>query len=108
MTENNTGFCRKCKKEIGTGDEFCRHCAARQRVNKSGGLFFSHSGIWVMFLLAGPLNLWFIWKSPILSRAWKIFYTFFFTFLTIAICWVIYIMIMKIINLYSTFFNMTM
>ena len=107
MTDNNTVFCRKCKKQIEANDEFCRYCAARQYKEKGGGLFFSHSGIWVMFLLAGPLNLWFIWKSPALSRAWKIGYTLFFTFLTIAVCWVIYIMVMKIMNLYSTFFSMT-
>ena len=98
--------CWKCKKPIEAADEFCRHCAANQRKD-SGGFFFSHSGVWMMFLLLGPLNLWFLWKSTSISRAWKIVNTFIFTFLTIAVCWVIYVMAMRIINMYSQIFNMS-
>ncbi|MDR1124039.1 MAG: hypothetical protein LBL61_05560 [Elusimicrobiota bacterium] len=110
MTDNaapapQTAKCCKCKKEIGAADEFCRYCAARQR--REAGFFFTHAGVWTMFFLLGPLNLWFLWLSPVISRKWKVIDTFITLLLTAAVCYAIYAIIMRIAKLYSTYLNMS-
>jgi hypothetical protein len=110
MTNNSaaapqTAKCWKCKKEIGAADEFCRHCAAGQR--RETGFFFTPAGVWTMFLLLGPLNLWFLWLSPVISRKWKIINTFITILLTAALCHAIYALIMRIMEMYSTYLNMS-
>ena len=54
-------------------DRYCRHCGRGQ-----GGYVtwqYKHWGVIAISLLAGPLSLLFLWRSPVISRNAKLAYT---------------------------------
>lgn len=66
--------CWACGKEIDLSDSYCRHCG--KGLGQHVPFYYSHFGIIVLTLCAlGPLTLWFVWRSPLLSRMAKWVYT---------------------------------
>jgi|GEM_PF-1403190 len=64
--------CRGCGGAIGAADRYCRHCGTLLIGTR---WYYGHAGIIIMTLAAGPLALYFVWRSPKLSAFWKWAYT---------------------------------
>jgi|GEM_PF-6737932 len=90
--------CAFCRKMVDKGDKFCRYCG--KEVGKVP-FRFTHAGAAGMFLVIGPLNLFWIWRSPVMSRNTKIFYTFFYLSLTVMVLIPVVKSLKAIIDLYS-------
>lgn len=58
---------------LDAGDRYCRHCGRGQ-----GGYVtwqYKHWGVIAITLLGGPVSLFFLWRSPVISRNAKFAYT---------------------------------
>jgi len=65
--------CWACGAMIAGEDRYCRYCGRGQ-----GGYVtwqYKHWGVIAITLLAGPLSLVFLWRSPVISRNAKLAYT---------------------------------
>lgn len=65
--------CWDCGAEIDAGDAYCRRCG------KGQGDFvpwqYKHWGVIALTLAGlGPLTLYYLWRSPVISRNAKMFY----------------------------------
>jgi len=66
-------MCWACGANIDAGDNYCRRCGKGQ-----GGCvrwYYKHWGVLVLTLAMGPFALYFVWRSPVLSRNAKWTYT---------------------------------
>jgi hypothetical protein len=98
-------ICIKCSKEIDSADKHCRYCGALQKA--AAPFFYTRTGIWLLFLLIGPLNLFFLFLSPVIARKWKIIDGALTILISAAIIHIIYLILMYIYNLYSTYLNIS-
>jgi hypothetical protein len=110
MTENIAAAngqnysCWKCKRQIEAADNYCRYCGKGQ--GKNIPFYYKHWGVWLLFFIIGPFNLWFLWRSPVIKTAWKFVYAIIFLLLS---CWGIYVFyktVSDIFNAYAYFLNM--
>jgi len=65
--------CPKCRLLIEDTDNFCRYCG--RRLKAGSGFIYSHAGIILLMLIAGPFALPWVWMSKRISRASKIIYS---------------------------------
>lgn len=73
--------CPKCACDTDEADNFCRRCGKPLRTGT--GFFYTHSGIILLTLAAGPFALITLWLSKLISTPAKWIYTAFicaFTF----------------------------
>jgi len=103
MTADNAA-CWKCRQQIDAADNYCRHCGAGQRDKIN--FYYQQWGVWLLFFVIGPFNLWFLFKSPVISKKWKIIDGIIFGILSIWFCWSFYSAVKNIFGVYSTFLNM--
>ena len=86
-TQNNfpvepvTGPCWSCGAVISRGDNYCKKCG------KGQGTYvpwqYKHRGVIILTLFGlGPFSLFFVWRSPVLSRNAKLAYTGFILLFT--------------------------
>lgn len=61
--------CWNCKKEIDSPDHYCRYCGKGQ--GKYVPYYYNPIGIWIMFLCLGPFAVFFVYRSPVLSKKKK-------------------------------------
>jgi len=94
--------CAFCRKIVDKGDKFCRYCG--KEVGKIP-FRFTHAGAAGLFLVIGPLNLFWIWRSPSMSRNTKLFYTAFYLGLTVLVLIPVVKSLKTIIDLYSGAFS---
>lgn len=94
--------CTFCRGLVDKGDKFCRHCG-----KELGKIPFSytHAGVALMFLVLGPLNLFWVWRSPLMSRNTKLFCTVFYLGLTVLILIPVIQAINNIVAVYSGAFT---
>lgn len=65
--------CRHCQSIIDETDHYCRQCG---RSLKPGyNFWFSHTGIILLSLVAGPFALPFVWMSKVIGPAAKWIYS---------------------------------
>jgi len=72
MIEELKAQCWKCRRAIDSGDNYCRHCGMGQ--GKHVSYYYRHPGIIALTLCLGPLALYFVWRSPVLSKTTKWIY----------------------------------
>lgn len=94
--------CTFCHGLVDKGDKFCRHCG-----RELGKIPFSytHAGVAMMFLVLGPLNLFWVWRSPVMSRNTKLFYTALYLGLTVLILIPVIQAVNSIVAVYSGAFS---
>ena len=70
---NELHTCRHCQSVIDETDNYCRQCG---RSLKPGyNFWFSHTGIILLALVAGPFALPFVWMSKVIGPAAKWIYS---------------------------------
>ena len=74
-TDNETRSCAcwTCGAGIDAGDNYCRKRGKGQ--GSSVHWYYKHWGAVVLTLALGPFSLYFVWRSPVLSRNAKLVYT---------------------------------
>ena len=97
-------ICRRCSQPLEQGDRYCRKCG-EDSLKKP--FYYTHLGIWVMFLMIGPLNLYFIFASPVISKKAKVLHAAFSVLISAALIYFIVVLVLYILNLYNTYLNMT-
>jgi len=66
--------CWDCGKTIGTGDAYCKFCGRGQGVRVPWQ--YKQWGVIVITLLGlGPFSLFYLWRSPVISRNAKLVYS---------------------------------
>ena len=92
--------CWFCRATIETQDRYCRFCGKGQQSKIP--FRYTHWGIILSTLLVGPLALWFVFKSPLLSQKVRMIYltlnillTLFFIYSTVQITLAIYNQMME-------------
>lgn len=86
--------CWSCGAMIAPEDRYCRYCGRGQGAYVSWQ--YQHWGIIALTLLGGPLSLFFVWRSPVISRNAKFVYTAGISLLTLFVLdrlnrlWVMY------------------
>ncbi|MEK7721680.1 MAG: zinc ribbon domain-containing protein [Elusimicrobiota bacterium] len=73
--------CWACGAAISPGDNYCKNCGKGQ--DSYVPWRYKHWGVIVSALFGlGPFSLFFLWRSPVISRIAKIIYTGFILLLT--------------------------
>lgn len=68
------GSCWACGAPVGPGDNYCRRCGKGQGARVPW--CYRHWGIILITLLGlGPFSLFYVWRSPLISREGKLAYT---------------------------------
>ena len=70
---NETLVCWSCGARIDQGDNYCRKCGIG--LGSSVHWYYKHWGAVLLTLAMGPFSLYFVWRSPVLSRNAKWIYT---------------------------------
>ncbi|MDA8132555.1 MAG: hypothetical protein M0011_13710 [Elusimicrobia bacterium] len=66
--------CWSCGAVIDQGDNYCRRCGKGQ--GGSVPWYYRHWGVILITLLGlGPFSLFYVWRSPLISRGGKQVYT---------------------------------
>ena len=66
--------CWACGAVIDTGDNYCRFCGKGQGERLPWQ--YKHWGVIVITLIGlGPFSLFYLWRSPVISRGAKLAYT---------------------------------
>ena len=73
LNEAKPLVCRACKFPIGAEDNFCRKCGKGR--GKLVSWYYTHWGVIILTFALGPFSLYFIWRSPLISRNAKWVYT---------------------------------
>jgi len=73
MNEEMPLVCKKCHSPVDETDNFCRVCGKNLR--KGSSFMFTHTGIIIMALVAGPFALPCVWYSKVISPTAKWIYT---------------------------------
>lgn len=76
-----SGPCWACGARIDQADRYCRFCGRGQAAYVPWQ--YKHWGVVVLTLLAGPFSLFFLWRSPVISRNGKFAYTAAISLLTL-------------------------
>jgi hypothetical protein len=67
-------LCWDCGKAIGAGDAYCRFCGRGQ--GERVPWQYKHWGVIVITLVGlGPFSLFYLWRSPVISRNTKLVYS---------------------------------
>ncbi len=66
-------LCPSCRQAIDETDCYCRYCG--HTLQPRMGFWYSHGGILLVTLLAGPLSLIFVWMSRKISTPAKWIWT---------------------------------
>ena len=72
--------CWACGTRISAQDNYCRKCGKGQ--GPFVDWYYKHWGLVLVALGAGPFALYFVWRSPALSRTAKWIYTAVISFFT--------------------------
>lgn len=70
---NEIRTCRRCHTPIEETDNFCRACG--RSLKQGYSFWFTHTGIILLALLAGPFALPFVWMSKVISPVAKWIYS---------------------------------
>lgn len=97
--------CWKCGRSISKADAFCRYCGVGQGKNVS--FYYTHLGVWFLFIFILPFAVIFVWRSPVISKTLKWIYTAIMVFLTLYFCYSFYMAVNTVFNEYSSIFNLT-
>lgn len=81
-------LCPSCRQPVDETDCFCRYCG--HTLQPRMGFWYSHGGILLMTLLAGPFALPFVWLSHKISRNSKWFWTAIILVVTWYLCYSMY------------------
>ncbi|MFA6434723.1 MAG: zinc ribbon domain-containing protein [Elusimicrobiales bacterium] len=73
LNETEPYACWSCGAHIPAEDNYCRRCGKGQ--GPFVDWYYKHWGVVLMLLGAGPFALYFVWRSPVLSRNAKRLYT---------------------------------
>ncbi len=74
--------CWSCGARLDSGDRYCRRCGAGQ--GECLPWYYKHLGIVLLTVCAlGPFSLFFVWRSPALSRNAKLVYAVLIVFFTL-------------------------
>jgi len=92
-------ICYRCKKEIDNNDNYCRFCGAGQGSYISW--YYHIWGVWILLFVIGPFCLWFLYKSPTISKKAKIINTILILLVSALFCYKFYIAVKSITELYS-------
>ncbi len=65
--------CWSCGAHISARDNYCSRCGKGQ--GSFVDWYYKHLGILILIFGAGPFALYFVWRSPVLSRNAKWIYT---------------------------------
>jgi len=72
--EQSGGLCWNCGEAVSAGDNYCKKCGKGQ--GSKVPWQYKHWGVIALTLLGlGPFSLFYIWRSPVISRKAKIAYT---------------------------------
>ena len=71
--ETTPYVCWACGERISDEDNYCRKCGKGQGAFVDW--YYRHWGMLVLIFCAGPFALYFVWRSPALSRNAKWIYT---------------------------------
>lgn len=97
-------ICWRCKSDIGEFDNYCKYCGAGQGAHLP--FYYKNFGIIILFLCIGPFALWFVWKSPALTKTTRWVYTIIMLGLTYFASYKFYQTIVHIKEIYDTFLFM--
>lgn len=88
--------CWSCKKAIDPQDAYCRHCGKGQGTR----LPFAYTpfGLFTMFLCIGPFAIYFVARSPAMSRRAKIIFSSVMTLLFCYMCYSGFVKFMERMN----------
>ena len=66
--------CWACGAPVEAADNYCRSCGKGQGARVPW--YYSHWGVILLTLLGlGPFSLFYVWRSPLISRGGKLAYT---------------------------------
>jgi hypothetical protein len=96
-------ICNEDKNPVSEQARLFRACGEQQ--NKPVQFYYTHLGVWVMFLLIGPGNLYFVWRSPLMGKTAKVIHSVFTILISVALVYIIYVLLVYIFNLYNAYLN---
>lgn len=91
--------CWNCGKEIDAADSYCRFCGTGQ--NSHVSFYYKPAGIVLLVLLIGPFALWFLIRSPVISKTAKWIGSIVIALVSIWFCYSIYTALSNIFSIYS-------
>ncbi len=97
-------ICWNCKKEIEQKDAYCRYCGKGQGDNIPW--YYTWLGIWILFFFIGPVNLWLLYRSPVITKKWKYINAVIILSLSVWFGYVMYKGLANIFEIYSSFLTM--
>lgn len=91
--------CWACGRMLEPQDRFCRYCGKGQ--GDSAAWYYKHWGIIVLLLGLGPFALYFVWRSPVITRGAKLVYS------AIGLAFALYLVraFYAVWNFYTAFLN---
>ena len=102
---NEPFICRNCQTPIEETDNYCRHCG---RSLKQGYSFlFTHTGIIVLALLAGPFALPCVWMSKVIGPIAKWIYSIVLLligFYFVVLCYRLFMLMQSSLSILTTSF----
>lgn len=101
MNENNKE-CYKCKNELLPEHNYCNICGSGQ--GRYMAWYYKHWGIILLILLTGPIAIFFVIFSPVISKAYKYLYAGVIIGLTVLLgmqAYILYTMLAKVYKLFS-------
>lgn len=91
--------CWGCGRVLDPQDRFCRYCGKGQ--GDGAAWYYKHWGVIVLLAALGPFALYFVWRSPVISRGAKAAYS------AVGLAFTLYLFraFYAIWNFYSSFLN---
>jgi len=93
--------CPSCRQAVDETDCYCRHCG--RTLQPRMGFWYSHSGILVLTLLAGPFALICVWMSRKISLTTKWIWTGAIALMSYYLCVSLYHTVLLMQELLSSF-----
>lgn len=91
--------CWACGRVLDPQDRYCRYCGKGQ--GGSSTWYYKHWGIILLLAALGPFALYFVWRSPVISRGAKLAYAAAGIAITLYLAHALY----TIWNFYTAFLN---
>jgi len=93
--------CPACRREVGEGDHYCRHCG--RRLSRGTKWYYEPVWVWVLGLFVlGALALPLAWWSPKMSALNKLAFTVLVTALTALLFFLCYLVFGYVWDSYET------
>ena len=81
-------LCPSCRQPVEETDCYCRHCG--RTLQPRMGFWYSHGGILLLTLIAGPFSLICVWMSRKISLTAKWLWTIGVTVCSVYLCYSVY------------------